>query len=78
MGCKEEEVIGRRVRSVNGCPPNLLTRQNKNQPEREILAHGENPEIRKIRNKKNSKKQNYPKIPPNVSAPFFFVLGSTS
>ena len=39
-------------RSVNGCPPNLLTRQNKNQPEREFLENGENPEIRKIRNNK--------------------------
>jgi len=29
-----------------------LTRQIKNQPEREILENGENPEIRKIRNSK--------------------------
>jgi len=39
-----------RVQSVNACPPNLLTRQYKNQPEREFLANGENPKIRKIRN----------------------------
>ena len=37
-------------------------RQNKNQPEREFLENGENPQIRKIRNDKQD--QNYPNIPP--------------
>ena len=38
------------LRSGNGCQSNLLTRQNKTQPKREILENGENPEIRKIQN----------------------------
>jgi len=41
-----------------------LTRQNKNQPEREILENGENPEIRKIRNNKQKcTKPEFPKDP---------------
>jgi len=50
--------------SVYGCLPNLLSRQNKNQPEREFLENGGNPEIRKIRN--NAQNQNFSKIPPNA------------
>jgi len=42
--------------SVYGCLPNLLSRQNKNQPEREFLENGRNSEIRKIRN--NAQNQN--------------------
>jgi len=46
---------------VNGCPPNLLSRQKKRQPEREIL---ENPEIRTIRkNKQRCTKPEFPKEP---------------
>ena len=54
----------REFRSVNGCPPNLLTRQKKNQPEREFLENGGNPEIRKIRNNKQKcTKTEFPKDP---------------
>jgi len=51
-------------RSINTCPPNLLTRQYKDQPEREYLENGENPEFRQIKN--NAQNQNCPKIPSNV------------
>jgi len=62
---------GRMVRSlvggfggVDGCPPNLLSRQNQKQPEREILENGKNPEIRKIRkNKQKCSKPEFPKDP---------------
>ena len=49
----ERSVVGG-FGGVNGYPslPNLLSRQNKNQPEREILENGENLEIRKIRKNK--------------------------
>ena len=51
---------------MNGCPPNLLSRQNQKQPERKILGNGENSEIRKIRQNQNNnaQNQNFPKIPP--------------
>ena len=49
------------VRGIHDCPPNLLTRQNKNQPEREFLENGENPEIRNIR--ENKPKCTKPKLP---------------
>ena len=45
---------------VNGCPPNLLSRQNKNQAEREILENGTNPEILQIM--KNKQKCTKPEI----------------
>jgi len=35
-GRRKRSLVGG-FRSVNVCPPNLLTRQNKTQPEREIL-----------------------------------------
>ena len=35
-GRRKRSLVGG-FRSVYGCPPNVLTRQNKNQPEREIL-----------------------------------------
>jgi len=39
--------------------------KSKNQPEREILENGENPEIRKIRNNKPKfTKPELPKVPP--------------
>jgi len=39
-------------------------RQNKNQPEREFLENGENPQIRKIRNdKQKCTKSELPKHP---------------
>jgi len=46
---KDGEVTGRRGSGCEwpGSPPNLLLRQNKKQPEREILENGKNPEIRK-------------------------------
>ena len=63
---------------VNGCPPHLLPRQNKNQlerefldngenteniPKREILQNGENPEIRKKENKQKCTKPELYKDP---------------
>jgi len=49
---------------VNDCAPNLLSKQNKKQPERGILENGENPEIRKIRkNKQKCTKPEFPKDP---------------
>jgi len=51
---------------VNGRPPNLLSRKNKKQPEREILGNGENPEIFKIReNKQKCTKPEFPKDSAN-------------
>jgi len=46
---RRKRSLVRWFRSVNSCPPNLLTRQDKNQPEREFLKNGEIPEILKIR-----------------------------
>jgi len=60
-GGRRKRPLVRGFRSVNGCQPNLLTRQNKNQPEREFLENGGNPEIRKIRN--NKQECTKPKIP---------------
>ena len=62
-GRRKRSLVGW-FRSVNGCLPNLLTRQHKNQPEREFLKNGENPEILKIRNDKpKCTKPEFPKDP---------------
>jgi len=60
-GGRRKRSLVRGFRSVNGCPPNLLTRQNKNQPEREFPENGRNPQIRKIRN--NNQKCTKPEFP---------------
>jgi len=62
-GRQKRSLVGR-FRSVNGCPSNLLTRQNNNQQEREFLKNGENAEIRRIRNNKpKCTKPEFPKDP---------------
>jgi len=49
---------------VNGCPPNLLSRHNKKQLEREFFENGKNQEIRKIRkNKQRCTKPEFPRDP---------------
>jgi len=60
-GRRRALVGGFRSANASGCPPNLLTRLNKNQPGREILENGENPGIRKIRN--NKQKCTKPELP---------------
>ena len=63
-GGRRKRSLVRVFRSVNGCPPNLLTRQNKNQPEREFPENGRNPQICKIRsNKQKCTKPEFPKDP---------------
>jgi len=69
-GGRRKRSMVRRLRSINGCPPNLLTRPSKNQPERKILENGENPEICNIKNNKQKyTKPELPKNPSNVEKP---------
>jgi len=55
-GGRRKKSLVRGSRRRNGCPPNLQTRQNKNQPKREILDNGENPETNQSKKLSKMKK----------------------
>jgi len=67
-GWKEEEVNGWRVRECKWLSAKPADKTEQNQPEREILANGTNPEIcKRMNNKPKCTKPELPKNPSNVS-----------